>query len=167
MILLLAVSVTGLLLTVSYTWMRGNAYEFLAILHAITVIFTLLWLPFGKFFHVFVRPTHLAVGAYKDAGKEGEQAHCRRCDQPFASRMHVEDLITVERQLGYHYERPDRRSGITSGSAPPAAAPCWPWPRARSGDSRPSTGLDPEPPTNGHARVRARPPHRQEFTHGD
>jgi hypothetical protein len=104
--LLLAVSVTGLLLTVSYTWMRGYAYEFLAILHAITVIFTLLWLPFGKFFHVFVRPTHLAVGAYKDAGREGEQAQCRRCGKAFASRMHVEDLIAVERQLGYRYEAP-------------------------------------------------------------
>ena len=38
--LLFAVSVTGLLLTVSYTWMKGYAYEFLAILHAVTVIFT-------------------------------------------------------------------------------------------------------------------------------
>jgi hypothetical protein len=111
LVLLLAVSVTGLLLTVSYTWMRGYAYDFLAILHAVTVIFTLLWLPFGKFFHVFVRPTHLAVGAYKDAGREGEQAHCRRCRQPFASRMHVEDLIAVERQLGYRYDAPGSEVG--------------------------------------------------------
>ena len=35
---------------------------------------------------------------------EGEQARCRRCGEPFASRMHVEDLIAVERQLGYRYE---------------------------------------------------------------
>jgi hypothetical protein len=95
--LLLAVSVTGLLLTVSYTWMRGYAYDFLAILHAVSVILTLLWLPFGKFFHVFVRPTHLGVGLYKDEGKAGEQALCRRCRQPFASRLQVEDLITVQR----------------------------------------------------------------------
>jgi hypothetical protein len=106
LLLLLAVSVTGLLLTASYTWMRGYAYDFLAILHAVVVIVTLLWLPFGKFFHVFVRPTHLAVGLYKDAGRQGEQARCRRCDQPFASRMHVEDLIAVERQLGHRYEAP-------------------------------------------------------------
>src|SRR5262249_47188512 len=51
--LLFEVSVTGLLLTVSYTWLKGYAYEFLAITHAVTVIFTLLWLPFGKFFHIF------------------------------------------------------------------------------------------------------------------
>jgi hypothetical protein len=109
--LLLAVSVTGLLLTVSYTWMRGYAYDFLAILHAVTVIFTLLWLPFGKFFHVFVRPTHLAVGAYKDAGGADEQALCRRCGEPFASKMHVEDLIAVQRQLGYRYEAADPSTG--------------------------------------------------------
>ncbi len=68
------------------------------------MIFTLLWLPFGKLFHIFMRPAHLAVGVYKDAGRAGEQAHCRRCRAVFASRMHVEDLIAVERQLGYRYE---------------------------------------------------------------
>jgi hypothetical protein len=104
LVLLFAISVTGLLLTVSYTWMGGYAYEFLAILHAVTVIFTLIWLPFGKLFHIFMRPAHLAVGAYKDAGREGEQAHCRRCNAAFASLMHVEDLIAVERQLGYRYD---------------------------------------------------------------
>src|SRR5262249_15417049 len=54
--LLFAISVTGLLLTVSYTWLKGYAYEFLAITHAVTVIFTLLWLPFGKFFPIFQPP---------------------------------------------------------------------------------------------------------------
>jgi hypothetical protein len=104
LLLLFAISVTGLLLTVSSTWMRGSAYDFLALLHAATVIFTLLWLPFGKLFHIFMRPAHLAVGVYKDAGRAGEQASCRRCRAVFASRLHVEDLITVEEQLGYRYQ---------------------------------------------------------------
>src|SRR5581483_5495757 len=42
LVLLFAISVTGLMLTASYTWMRGYAYDFLAILHALTVIVTLL-----------------------------------------------------------------------------------------------------------------------------
>ena len=71
LLLLFAISVTGLMLTASYTWMRGYAYEFLAILHAATVIVTLLWLPFGKLFHVFQRPAQLGVGFYKDAGNRG------------------------------------------------------------------------------------------------
>lgn len=109
--MLFAVSVTGLLLTVSYTWMKGYAYEFLAITHAVTVIVLLLWLPFGKFFHIFQRPAQLAVKFYRDAGGEGEQAQCARCLQPFASRMHVEDLITVEAEMGYRYDMPGHPAG--------------------------------------------------------
>jgi len=101
------VSLTGLMLTASYTWMKGYAYTFIAILHAVTVIGTFLWLPFGKFFHVFQRPAQLGVTFYKDAGRDGEPAHCRRCGHAFSSRMHVEDLIEVERQLGFDYRLPD------------------------------------------------------------
>ena len=104
LILLWAISVTGLLLTASYTWMDAYGYEFLALLHAITVIFTLLWLPFGKFFHIFQRPAQLGVSFYKDVGALEGMAHCARCGQEFASQLHVDDLITVERQLGYRYE---------------------------------------------------------------
>ena len=104
LILLFAISITGLLLTASYTWMKGYAYDFLAILHAVTVIFTLLWLPFGKFFHIFQRPAQLGVSFYKDVGAREERASCRRCGHPFSSRLHVEDLIQVERDLGYRYE---------------------------------------------------------------
>jgi len=104
LLLLFAISVTGLLIWISYTWMHGYAYSFLAIIHAITVILTLLWLPFGKFFHIFQRPAQLGVTFYKEIGREAERAHCERCGADFASKMHVEDLITVEKQLGYRYE---------------------------------------------------------------
>ncbi len=104
LLLLFAISVTGLMLTASYTWMKGYGYEFLAILHAVTVIVTLLWLPFGKLFHIFQRPAQLGVSLYKDAGARGEQARCRRCGQPYASALMVRDLETVERELGFSYE---------------------------------------------------------------
>ncbi len=109
--LLFAVSVTGLMLTVSYTWMKGYAYDFLAILHALTVIFTLLWLPFGKFFHIFQRPAQLGVKFYRDLGAEEEPVNCVRCAKPFATTSHVRDLIQVERELGYHYEIPGDPAG--------------------------------------------------------
>ena len=38
LVLLFAISITGLALTVSQAWLRGESYSFLAILHAITVI---------------------------------------------------------------------------------------------------------------------------------
>jgi nitrate/nitrite transporter NarK len=106
LLLLFAISVTGLMLTASYTWMRGYAYDFLAILHAATVIVTLLWLPFGKLFHVFQRPAQLGVGFYKDAGARDEHALCRRCRQPYAPVHMVRDLTTVEQELGFRYELP-------------------------------------------------------------
>jgi hypothetical protein len=106
LLLLFAISVTGLMLTASYTWMRGYAYDFLAILHAATVILTLLWLPFGKLFHVVQRPAQLGVSFYQDAGASGPQAGCRRCGQPFASKAWVADLAVVERELGFRYELP-------------------------------------------------------------
>jgi hypothetical protein len=104
LILLFAISVTGLLLTASYTWMKGYAYDFLAIIHAVTVIFTLLYLPFGKLFHIFQRPAQLGVGVYKDASARGAQAQCKRCNRPYASAALVQDLMMVERELGFTYE---------------------------------------------------------------
>jgi hypothetical protein len=106
LLLLFAISVTGLLLWISAEWMHGYAFEFLAILHACTVIFTLLWLPFGKFFHIFQRPAQLGVSFYKDAGERQGPAVCAHCGGGYASPMQVNDLIAVERQLGYRYETP-------------------------------------------------------------
>lgn len=119
LILLFAISVTGLLLTASYTWMKGYAYDFLAIVHAVTVIFTLLWLPFGKFFHIFQRPAQLGVSFYKDVGAREEAALCRRCGQRFSSRLHIEDLIQVERELGYRYEMSGDRVAHYQWICPP------------------------------------------------
>ena len=104
LVLLFAVSLSGVLLTVSYTWLAGYGYEFLALFHAITVIVTLLYLPFGKFFHIFQRPAQLGVAFYKDVAAKSEPAACARCGHAFASRMHVEDLVTAEAALGYRYD---------------------------------------------------------------
>ena len=105
-ILLFAISVTGLALTVSQEWLRGSAYSFLAILHAITVIAALLYLPFGKFFHIFQRPAQLGVKLYQEAGLDDAGAFCRRCGERFASRMHVDDLRAILPQVGFDYRIP-------------------------------------------------------------
>ena len=102
-IMLFAISVTGLGLTISQNWLRGEFYSFLAILHAITVIAALLYLPFGKFFHIFQRPAQLGVKFYQAAGETGEPALCKRCGERFASKMHIEDLKRVLPQVGFDY----------------------------------------------------------------
>lgn len=116
LIMLFSVSITGLMLTASYTWMKGYGYDFLALLHAITVILMLLWLPFGKFFHIFQRPAQLGVAFYKDIGAIEAMAKCARCGAEFAPQMQVDDLIEVERQLGYRYEM-ERRLQPAPGPA--------------------------------------------------
>jgi hypothetical protein len=119
LILLFAVSLTGLMITASNMWLAGYAFAFIAILHAITVIGTFLWLPFGKFFHIFQRPAQLGVGFYKEMGAAFEPARCRRCGHAFTSRMKVEDLILVERALGYSYEIPNDHAEHFQWICPP------------------------------------------------
>ena len=104
LLMLFAISVTGLAIWVSYEFMAGYAFEFLSITHAVTVIFTLLWLPFGKFFHIFQRPAQLGVSFYRDVASSEPLALCARCGDEYALQMQIDDLITVERQLGYSYE---------------------------------------------------------------
>jgi hypothetical protein len=104
LILLFAICVTGLFLTASTHLMHGLHYTFLSQLHAITVIVTLVYLPFGKFFHIFQRPAQLGVDFYKLAGKEGEQAVCIRCGTEYASRMQMDDLKQVQVALHIHYQ---------------------------------------------------------------
>ena len=104
LVMLFAVSITGIFLTVSTHLMRGLHFVFLSQLHAVTVIFTLLYLPFGKFFHIFQRPAQLGVAFYREAGAKGDRVRCARCGTPFASRMHIDDLKKIEHELGIAYE---------------------------------------------------------------
>jgi NNP family nitrate/nitrite transporter-like MFS transporter len=107
LILLFAISVTGLMLTASQLWFEGQFYSFLAILHAITVIVALLYLPFGKFFHIFQRPAQLGVKLYQRAGDADEGAICARCGTRFASAMHLADLKAVLPRVGFDYRLGD------------------------------------------------------------
>lgn len=103
LILLFAISITGLALTASTLWLRGAFYGFLAILHAITVVGALLFLPFGKFFHIFQRPAQLGVKLYQHAGDGDEGAHCARCGERYSSKMQIDDLREVLPALGFDY----------------------------------------------------------------
>ncbi len=100
---LFAVSVTGLMLTVSTLWMGGRFYTFLTTVHALTVILGLMYIPFGKLFHIFQRPANLGVQFYRDAGARGPRQRCAECGTPFASAMQVADLKAVLPAVGFDY----------------------------------------------------------------
>lgn len=101
--LLFAVSITGLMLTASYKLMGGSHFSFLSLLHAFTVIVLLLYMPFGKLFHVIQRPAQLGVSYYKEEGARGPQFECARSGEPFQSALHHDDLAQVMREVGMDF----------------------------------------------------------------
>lgn len=102
-LLLFAVCVTGLMLSVSAKFLAGSGFQFIGMTHAASVIGLLLYLPFGKLFHIIQRPLSLGVSFYKDAGLSGPAASCIRCGENYASKLHVEDLKTVLDQVGFNF----------------------------------------------------------------
>ncbi len=88
-------------------WLDGQFYSALNTLHALTVILGLMYLPFGKLFHIFQRPGNLGVAYYKTANAEGPQAVCRRCGDGFASAQQIADLQEVLPQMGFDYGTAD------------------------------------------------------------
>jgi len=105
LVALLAISVTGLLLTFSSALLDGRYYDFLAIIHMGVVVLTLVFIPFGKFFHVIQRPASIGVEVHKQASLEDRGPfHCKRCGAPFESQTYVEDLEKTMEELGLGYE---------------------------------------------------------------
>jgi nitrate reductase gamma subunit len=103
LLLLFAVCVTGLMLTVSSKFLAGSGFQFIGMTHAASVIGLLLYLPFGKLFHIIQRPLSLGVSFYKDAGRASAAARCVRCGEDYASQLHVDDLKTVLDELGFDF----------------------------------------------------------------
>lgn len=104
LVALVAISVTGLLLTLSSAVLDGEGYGFLAIIHMATVVLTLVFIPFGKFFHVIQRPASVGVEVYKRTSVEREGVFaCRRCGEPLEGATYVRDLQTTMGELGLEY----------------------------------------------------------------
>ena len=101
--MLFAVAVTGLMLTASYRLMGGSNFAFLSLLHAVTVIVLLLYMPFGKLFHIIQRPAQLGVQFYKQEGSRGLQAVCIRSGSQYQSQLHHDDLVSVMKEIGQDF----------------------------------------------------------------
>lgn len=102
-LLLIAICVSGLMLTASSTYFGGYMYSFIALTHQAIVIMTLFFLPFGKLFHIVQRPASIGVELYQQRAKEMEQAKCQRCGVEFASVMWLGDLKSVVEKVGFDY----------------------------------------------------------------
>ena len=106
-LLLIAVSVSGLMLTASSLWFDGYMYSFISLSHQALVIMTLFYLPFGKLFHIVQRPASIGVELYQRRSREMEQAVCPRCGTNFIGKLWIDDLKKVVDQLGFDYRMED------------------------------------------------------------
>jgi hypothetical protein len=109
-LLLIAVSVSGLMLTASSIWLGGYMYSFIALSHQALVIMTLFYLPFGKLFHIVQRPASVGVELYQRSERAAPQAACPRCGTEFVGQMWLDDLKDVVGQLGFDYRMGDGRT---------------------------------------------------------
>ena len=103
-LLLIAISVSGLMLTASSIWFGGYMYSFIALSHQALVIMTLFYLPFGKLFHIVQRPASIGVELYQKQSREMDQAVCPRCGTMFVGQLWLDDLKDVVGKLGFDYQ---------------------------------------------------------------
>ncbi len=107
LIALIVISVTGLLLTFSSVFLHGGGYAFLAVLHMASVVFTLVYIPFGKFFHIVQRPAAVGMQLFKYTSRreDGEELKaCRRCHEPIDTAPYVENLRDTMKDLRLDFD---------------------------------------------------------------
>lgn len=104
LLLLILVSITGVGITLDYTYMGGKAFEFIAVTHAFFVIVFLIWMPFGKFFHIIQRPAQIGAHIYKEVGKKKGMQICKQTGIEYTTQLHVSDLKDITKALGFNLD---------------------------------------------------------------
>jgi hypothetical protein len=114
LVLLFAIAITGLALTASSLLWQGRFYWFISITHEAIVVIWLLFLPFGKFFHIVERPATIGVTISQTAAADDDRAHpgrpgssCRRCGEPLPSSEFIAQLKATLGDLHQNYELGD------------------------------------------------------------
>ncbi len=125
--LLLAIVITGLALTVDSTFFRGAYYWFISLTHEAVVVFWLISLPFGKFFHIIERPATVGIELYWRTGEDTTQHACPRCGRVFVPQRFIEDLKRTSFDIGQNYavDADARQSGPTATREEAISIPWW------------------------------------------
>lgn len=110
LLMLVVIAVTGLLLTLSASVLDGSYYDFLVVTHMAAVILALVFIPFGKFFHVLQRPASVGIQLYTEINLERPRA-CARCGEQLAADQFVQDLRATLLELGQDYTLPTAPDG--------------------------------------------------------
>jgi hypothetical protein len=97
LVLLIAISITGSLLTVSAMWMKGIFYTGIALSHQVAVIVFLLYMPFSKFWHIPLRFLGVVIPMYHSMHVP---KGCSRCGREYATQTQIKDVQAVLEQRG-------------------------------------------------------------------
>jgi len=93
--ILMAVTLSGLLLTVSYVFLEGWMHHYLTLIHQITVVIMLIYFPYGKLFHLPIRPLATAVPMnYQEVVKVDTRA-CKKCGTTYSSDDQISDVKEI------------------------------------------------------------------------
>lgn len=90
--LLLAMTVTGLFLTVSYKLLGGWMHPQLALIHQITVVVFLIYFPFGKLFHLPIRPMAISVPMNYQETPQVDTKNCFGCNELYSNDDQIADV---------------------------------------------------------------------------
>lgn len=112
LLILFSVAATGLFLTYSNHFLGGAHYRVLSTIHCWTVVMLLVYLPFGKFFHIFQRAAQMGAALYIEEKEFGKPALCIRCQQPFTSAMQKEDVKKILKDLGFQFQTNDQEPSM-------------------------------------------------------
>ncbi|WP_071458711.1 MFS transporter [Bacillus massilinigeriensis] len=93
--ILLAVTGTGLILTVLYTFFDGWMHHYMSLIHQVTVVIMLIYFPFGKLFHVPIRPLAAAVPMnYQEVAKI-DSRNCKSCGEAYSNDDQIADVQAI------------------------------------------------------------------------
>lgn len=119
LVMLMVIAATGILLTLDEMFLHGSYYELLSVVHMGSVVFALVFIPFGKFFHVLQRPASVGIQLYTEVNSQGGRQACAECGEPLAPPVFLADLRSTLDELGQDY----RLAGTTRPAVPGGAFP--------------------------------------------
>ncbi len=93
--ILLTVTVTGLVLTLSYAVLDGWMHNYLSLIHQITVVLFLVYFPFGKLFHLPIRPMTTAVPMNYQEHLQVDTRACKRCETLYSNDDQIADVKEI------------------------------------------------------------------------
>ncbi|WP_404331018.1 MFS transporter [Mesobacillus maritimus] len=105
--ILLAVTVTGLVLTLSYKFLDGWMHPHISLVHQITVVIMLMYFPFGKLFHVPIRPLATAVPMSYQETLKVDTKSCKSCNQPYSNDDQIADVQAILKAQSFDLQLAD------------------------------------------------------------